>query len=184
MREHARAASHALACLEQKAVFTHSEQRQRHLEDVPMKLFALSALLIAGAAPLLGGRPAMAATSQYTVTVDNGPHAGKYAAKADDIKCYYSKGQEVLFATFSNMDVRTSGVQSGIMVHKPDGPGAKTGDLSLAFGTMVKNTGKYEVTKVPITLTIKGDVADIAGAGKTVDGVQIHISATCANLQM
>lgn len=158
-----------------------------HLEDAGMKLFALSTLLIAGAAALMGARPAMASTSQYTVTVDNGPNAGKYAAKADDIQCLHSKSQKILAATFSNMDPHTgnSGVRSGIRVYDPDAPGAKTGELSADFGTFVKQTARYMVTRIPITLTINGEGADIAGMGKTVDGVQIHISVSCAKvLQM
>jgi hypothetical protein len=152
-----------------------------------MRLFVLSALLITSATALMVARPATASTSQYTVTVDSGPHAGKYAAKAGDIQCFHSKSQKMLAATFSNMDPHTgnSGVRSGIRVYEPDAPGAKTGELSADFGTFVKQTAKYMVTGIPVTLTIKGEGAEIAGAGKTADGVQIHISVSCANvLQM
>ena len=151
-----------------------------------MKPFARSAILIAIAATLLAVRPAVAA-SQYTVTIDNGPNAGKYEAKAADIQCFHSKSQQILFATFSNMDPHTgnSGVRSGIRVYDPDATGAKTGELSADFGTFVKQTAKYMVTRIPITLTISGKGADIAGQGKTQDGVGIHVSVSCADvLQM
>ena len=152
-----------------------------------MKLFALSALLFAGANTLMVATPAMGSTAQYTVTVDNGPNAGKYSAKANDIQCFHSKSQKMLAATFSNLDPHTgnSGVRSGIRVYDPDATGAKTGELSADFGTFVKQTARYLVTKIPIILTISGKGADIAGSGKTADGVQIHVSVSCANvLQM
>ena len=151
-----------------------------------MKPCVLSTLLIAGAAALVAARPA-AASSEYTVTVDTGPHAGKYEAKADDIQCFHSKSQKVLAATFSNMDPHTgnSGVRSGIRVYDPDAAGAKTGELSADFGTFVKQTAKYMITRIPVTLTINGKGADIVGEGKTEDGVRIHVSVSCANvLQM
>jgi lipopolysaccharide export LptBFGC system permease protein LptF len=151
-----------------------------------MKPFLSPALLIACAAALVAAGPAPA-SNQYTVTVDNGPHAGKYTGKAEDIQCIQSKSQKILFATFSTLDAHTgnSGVQSGIRVYDPDAPGAKTGELSAEFGTFVNRTAKYLITKIPITLTVSGKGADIVGAGKTTDGVQIHVSASCPNvLQM
>jgi hypothetical protein len=152
-----------------------------------MKRLALPALLIAGATALMVARPAMASIGQYTVTVDNGPHAGKYTAKPADIQCFHSKSQKLLAATFSNMDPRAgnSGVRSGIRVYDPDAPGAKTGELSADFGTFVKQSVNYKVNRIPITLTVSGGGAEIAGTGKTADGVQIHIAVSCANvLQM
>src|SRR5438270_10198679 len=112
-----------------------------------MKRLALPALLIAGAGTLIVALPVMAGTSQYTVTVDNGPHAGKYTGRSADIQCFHSKSQKVLAATFSNMDPRTgnSGVQSGIRVYDPDAPGAKMGELSADFGTFVSKNAKYRV---------------------------------------
>jgi hypothetical protein len=153
------------------------------LEDVRMKPFLFPALLIACAAALVAARPAPA-SNQYTVTVDNGPHAGKYTAKAEDIMCLHSRSQKMLLATFSTLDAHTgnSGVQSGLRVYDPDAPGAKTGELSLDFGTFVKRTAKYLIIRIPITLTISGKRADFAGAGKTTDGVEIHISASCPNV--
>lgn len=151
-----------------------------------MKPFLSPALLIACAAALVAAGPAPA-SNQYTVTVDNGPHAGKYTAKAEDIQCLHVKSQKMLFATFSTLDAHTgnSGVQSGIRVYDPDAPGAKTGELTAEFGTFVNRTAKYLITRIPITLTISGKDADIVGAGKTTDGVMIHVSARCPNvLQM
>jgi hypothetical protein len=157
------------------------------LKDVRMKLLALPALLVAGAVTLVVATPVMASTSQFTVTVDNGPHAGRYTARSADIQCFHSKSQKVLAATFSNMDPSTgnSGVQSGIRVYDPDAPGAKTGELSTDFGTFVKRNAKYRVNRIPITLTVGGGGTGIAGVGKTADGVQIHIAVSCATvLQM
>ena len=67
-----------------------------------MKPFLSPALLIACAAALVAAGPAPG-SNQYTVTVDNGPHAGKYTGKAEDIQCIHSKGQKILFATFSTL---------------------------------------------------------------------------------
>jgi hypothetical protein len=38
------------------------------------------------------------------------------------------------------------------------------------------------VTDVPITMTAKGEGAELAGSGQTKDGVQIRVTASCVDV--
>lgn len=142
-----------------------------------------SSLIAAGIAVLSAAGTAPAG-NQLTAIVSNGPHAGTYDSKTTDVQCYHSKSQEMLFASFDNRDPRSAraGVMSGIRVYKPDAPGAKSGELVVGFGPFTKLTAEYTITKIPVTVTVKGAGADIAGEGKTKDGIQVRVAASCASI--
>jgi hypothetical protein len=153
------------------------------MEEARMKPLVQSVVLLAGIAALSAARSAPG--NKLSVVVANGPHAGTYDSKTTDVQCFHSRSQEILAATFNNRDPRSdrSGVQSGIRVYKPDAPGAKSGEVEVGFGPFAKLTTDYLITKIPITVTPKGKGADIAGEGKTKDGIQIRVSASCAEIQ-
>ena len=66
------------------------------------------------------------------------------------------------------------------MVARPYVAGRKMGDLHVTFGTEAKKSISYDVEDVPVTLTLKGKGADLAGAAKTKEGVSLRITASCA----
>ena len=150
-----------------------------------MKRFILSTLVIAGAAGLAAARMP-AAPNPWTVVVGNGPYAGTYKAKADEVMCLHTKQPKMLAASFRDFDAKDARAlgEGGIKVDDPDAPGPKKGDLHVAFGDDKKRSVVYDVYAVPVTITPKGKGADISGAGKTKDGVSIRITANCAEIEM
>jgi hypothetical protein len=147
-----------------------------------MKLFAGSGFVLATLATLTSA-PAAAAENEVSVVVASGPHAGKYGSKVDVI-CFHSKSQEIFAGTYK--DWKAQGARSfrtgGIRVYKPDVAGAKFGELVVSFGASDKPGTEYLVTRIPVTLTVKGNRADIAGEGATKDGIQVRVSASCPDV--
>jgi len=150
-----------------------------------MKQLVRSAIILTGAASLAAGRlPAV--PNPWTVVIGNGPYAGTYKAKADEVMCLHTTQPKMLAASFRDFDAKDARAlgEGGIKVDDPDAPGPKKGDLHVAFGDDKKRSVVYDVYAVPITVTKKGKGADISGAGKTKDGVAIHITASCAEIEM
>lgn len=149
-----------------------------------MKQLTRCALVLAGAAGLVAART-HAAPNPWTVVVGNGPFAGTYKAKAEEVMCLHSKQPKMYAASFR--DFAATGARAlgegGIKVDNPDTPGPKTGDLHVAFGDDAKRSVVYDVYGVPITFAPKGKGAEIAGAGKTKDGIAIRITASCVEVE-
>ncbi len=146
-----------------------------------MKQLIRSAVVLACAAGLVAAHTP-AAANPWTIVVSGGPYAGTYHAKADEVICFYAKDHDTYAATFRDFKANTprSLAEGGIMVDKPYVAGAKKGDLHVAFGTDDKRSISYDVHAVPVTLTLKGKGADLAGVAKTKDGVSLQITASCA----
>ena len=150
-----------------------------------MKQLIRSTLILAGATALAAARmPAL--PNPWTVVVANGPYAGTYKAKADEVMCLHTKQPKMLAASFRDFDAKDAHAlgDGGIKVDDPDAPGPKRGDLHVAFGDDKKRSMTYDIFNVPISVTPKGKGADISGAGKTKDGVGIQITASCAEIEM
>jgi hypothetical protein len=149
-----------------------------------MKQLVRSVLILFGAAALAAART-HAAPNPWTVVVGNGPYAGTYKAKADEVICLHSKQPKMYAASFRDFDAKDAHAlgEGGIKVDNPDAPGPKTGDLHVAFGDDKKRSVVYDVYNAPITLTPKGKGADLAGAGKTKDGIAIRITASCVDVE-
>lgn len=150
-----------------------------------MNQLTRSALILAGAASLAAAR-APAAPNPWTVVVGNGPYAGTYKAKADEVMCLHTTSPKMLAASFRDFDAKDAHAlgDGGIKIDNPDAPGPKTADLHVAFGDDKKRSMTYDVYNAPATLTPKGKGADIIGAGKTKEGVTIRITANCAEIEM
>jgi len=146
-----------------------------------MKHLVRSAVVLACAGGLVAARTP-AAANPWTVVVTGGPYAGTYQARADEVICLHAKAQKTYAATFRDFRANTprSLAEGGIMVSNPDVAGPKKGDLHVAFGTDDKRSIVYDVTGVPITMTLKGKGADLSGTGKTKEGVSLRITASCA----
>lgn len=150
-----------------------------------MNQLTRSTLILAGAASLAAARP-HALPNPWTVVVGNGPFAGTYKANADEVMCFHTKQPKMLAASFRDFDAKDAHAlgDGGIKVDDPDVAGPKKGDLHVSFGDDKKRSVVYDVYNAPITVTPKGKGAEISGAGKTKDGVGIHITASCAEIEM
>jgi hypothetical protein len=149
-----------------------------------MRASLRTVILAAGAVALSGARPP-AAPNPLVVVVANGPYAGTYTAKAEEVICLHSKSPKMYAASFKDFEAKgpRAFAEGGIKVDNPDVAGAKTGDLHVAFGPNDKHAIEYDVYRAPITMTAKGKGADLVGSGKTKDGVQIRVTASCVEVE-
>jgi hypothetical protein len=148
-----------------------------------MKQLLRSALILGGAVSLAAARP-HAAPNPWTIVVANGPYAGTYSAKADEVICLNAKAQKFFAASFRDFTAASARAlgEGGIKVDNPDVAGPKKGDLHVAFGDDKKRSITYDVFGAPISFTTKGKSMEISGAGKTKEGVSLKISATCNDI--
>lgn len=148
-----------------------------------MKQLIRSTLVLAGTLLLAAARP-HAAPNPWTVVVGNGPYAGSYSAKADEVICLNAKAQKFFAASFRNFDAKGARDlgEGGIKVDNPDAAGPKKGDLHVAFGDDKKRSITYDVFGVPLTFTAKGKRMELSGSGKSKEGVSLKITATCNDI--
>jgi hypothetical protein len=148
-----------------------------------MKQLIRSALILGGAVSLAAAR-SHAAPNPWTIVVGNGPYAGTYSAKANEVICLNAKPQKFFAASFRNFDAKAAKDlgEGGIKVDNPDVAGPKKGDLHVAFGDDKKRSATYDVYTVPIAFAAKGKSMELSGSGKTKDGVSLKISATCNDI--
>ncbi|MEO8880997.1 MAG: hypothetical protein ABI446_11440 [Gemmatimonadaceae bacterium] len=149
-----------------------------------MKHLIRTALIVAGATALAAARP-YAAPNPMTIVIGNGPFAGTYSSHAATTMCLHAKTEQFYSSSFKNLEAKGARAltEGMIKVDTPDKPGAKTGDLHVLFGSDKKSETRYDVYGVAITMTMKGgDKAELAGAGKTKDGIAIRISASCVDI--
>lgn len=69
--------------------------------------------------------------------------------------------------------------EGGLNLFNPDAPGAKSGDVHVVFGDPDKKALVYDLSRVPMTLKPRGKGADVAGEGRTKDGIALRINAQC-----
>ncbi|MEP6509735.1 MAG: hypothetical protein ABJC63_16020 [Gemmatimonadales bacterium] len=155
-----------------------------------------SILVIAGASAL-AALPVQAQSDVIEVVVMNGPHAGKYR-QASEVSCIHYKKQQIYAATWTNLDDQINTqfgkatqarnnanemTTAAVNILNPDDPGAKYGELRIAFGRG-KQAIKYSVARAPLKLTIKGEGAEIVSEGKTKDGIQLRVTGRCSKVEV
>ena len=125
------------------------------------------------------------AENTLEVVIGNGPHAGTYNPPAENIICMHYKKEKRYFATWKDFDARDAKAiaEAGINVLNPDDPGAKHGEVRIAFGDPDKKPTVYSVYQAPLTLTLKGNGAEITFQGKTKDGIQLRVTAKCSDVE-
>jgi hypothetical protein len=137
--------------------------------------------VLAALSAVHAGTPAKNVT---TVVVEDGPFAGTYIA--DDTACLRVKERETLGCGWKDFDPpkRKAMQEAGIGVDRPDAPGAKSGDVHvvLSDGSSQKPT-TYDMLGVPLTLTRNGRGGTIEFNGKTPDGVRLHMTAICVEVE-
>ncbi len=165
-----------------------------------MPYLVRSMLAFAGAS-LLGAAGVEAPQDVLEVVIVNGPHAGTYKTPGSDLICVRAKQQHIYGATWMNLDEVLKDVygaegknkpdqpnaislnSASISVSNPDDPGAKQGDVDVGLVDRSKKLFSYKVDAVPVSLTIKGEGAEISFQGKTKDGVQLQVTAKCSTME-
>ena len=145
----------------------------------------LRALLAIVAASSLSAAQAVALPNVLEVIVGNGPHAGTYKPPAAEVICLHAKKQKRYTAAWKDFAARDakSMSEAGVNVANPDDPGAKQGEVRIAFGDPDGKPTVYSVDQAPLTLTAKGKGAEIAFQGRTKDGIQLRVTAQCADVE-
>jgi hypothetical protein len=154
-------------------------------------------ILIIVSAGVFVGAGVESSPNVLEVVVGNGPHAGTYKPPASEVICLHVKKQRVYGATWRYLDDQVNAMygktspskrdatminEAAINVSNADEPGAKYGEVIIAFGDRDKKQIRYTVDRVPLTLTIKGKGAEIAFQGKTKDGIQLRVTAACSEV--
>jgi hypothetical protein len=129
------------------------------------------------------------------IVVGNGPFAGTYKPPPSEVICMHAKQQQIYTAAYRNLKNALNGTatqgkntaheigEAALNISNPDDPGAKFGEVLVAFGDRDKNQIRYTVDRAPLTLTIKGKGADIAFQGKTKEGIQLQVTARCLEVE-
>lgn len=148
-----------------------------------MRATLRTVILVAGVTVVSAARPT-AGDNPMTVVVANGPYAGTYKARADEVICLHAKKEKSLMASFKDFEAATprTFAEGGLRIDNPDVPGPKVGDVYVAFGTKDKKAVEYYVSGVPITMTMKGKGADLVGSAKSKDGVSIRVTVNCSEV--
>ena len=126
------------------------------------------------------------------IVVGNGPHAGTYKLSTSAVMCMHFKQQKQVTAVYKDFDASDPKKigEAGINITNPDEPGPQRGDVLVAFGARDdKGSSRYSVSipgdsAGPITLTRNGKAADLAFQGRTKDGISLHVTARCTNLEV
>ena len=147
-----------------------------------MKQLIRSALIVIGAIALAAARP-QDPPNPLTLVISNGPFAGTYKSKGAETICMHAKAQKIYTASFKDFEAKgpKAFAEGGIKVDSPDAPGPYHGDLHAAFGDGPKAV-QYDAIRVPVTMTPKGKGADLAGEGKTKEGIQMRVTASCQDV--
>ncbi len=146
--------------------------------------------IVLACAGLFGAATAAEPESMEIVIV-GGPNAGKYTLPSANIYCMHIKSRSTVAASYKDFDasgLKTVGT-AAIGVTNADDPGPKRGSVQVGFGGANDKTGVHYSLSIPaespgpITMTRKGNSADLAFQGKTKDGISIRITARCPQLE-
>lgn len=145
-------------------------------------LNCLRSMLLFLGASTLAAASAYAASNSLVIVVANGPLAGTY--KPSEPLCVHSKQQRGYSVAW--IDIKPNGAralaQATMDVSPQDGSRAKSGNVYIEFGDSDKNTVKYSFVDQPLTFAFSGGVGTFAFDGKTKEGVQLHVTASCADI--
>lgn len=125
------------------------------------------------------------------IVIGNGPDAGTYKLPTSAVMCAYFKEGKNLAAIYKDFDA--TGLKTisdaAINVLNPDEAAPKWGSVLVAFGGRDGKRGSRYDVKVSgnsagsITATRKGKAADLAFQGRTKDGISLHLTARCMDIE-
>jgi hypothetical protein len=99
--------------------------------------------------------------------------------------CLHAKKQHRCSAAWKDFSPKGAKAiaEAGINVSNPDDPGAKQGEVRVAFGDGAGKPVVYSADAVPVSMTPRGPGMDITFDGKTRDGVGLRIKASCQDVE-
>jgi hypothetical protein len=148
-----------------------------------MRTLVRCVAVAAGMFALVAARTS-AVNNPIIVTIANGPFAGRYQSDAADTYCMRQTKHNTLSATWQAADMKGAKAFSlaAVDVYDISGAGPKFGDVHVAFGDPQKKPLVYEVRHGPLTMTKEGKATVLAFDGKTKDGIELRVRATCATI--
>ncbi|MDQ6829940.1 MAG: hypothetical protein M3081_13860 [Gemmatimonadota bacterium] len=127
------------------------------------------------------------APNALDIVVGNGPMAGTYKAPGSEVICMHMKAQHQFFASYKNFGAAgPKGLaEAGIKVDNADDAAPKWGMILMTFGDKVPVSYTVSIdrkTTGPLTMSRTGAKGEIAFQGKTTDGIQLKVTAKCADI--
>jgi hypothetical protein len=133
----------------------------------------------------MGAAHADSAPNVLDVVVVDGPLAGRYQAPGSEVICLHAKKLHRYSAAWRDFNAHDPKKMSevGINVSDPDDAGAKHGEVRIAFGDPDKKPTIYTANNISLTLKVTGKVGEIEFQGKSIEGVQLHVTARCLDVE-
>jgi hypothetical protein len=155
----------------------------------------LRAFLVAASASALGVAALASVPAPgdnvLEVVIGSGPDAGTYKLPTSAVMCAFFKDGKNLAAIYKDFDA--SGLKTisdaAINVLNPDEAAPKWGSVLVAFGGRDGKRGSRYDVKVTgnsadsLSVTRKGKAADLAFQGRTKDGIALHLTAKCMDIE-
>ncbi len=155
-----------------------------------LRLFVVVAAASALSVAALANGPAPS-DNVLEIVIGSGPHAGTYKVPTSAVMCaYFKEGKNLaaIYKDFDANDVKTIS-DAAINVLNPDEAAPKWGSVLVAFGGRDGKRGaRYDVSVKgsgadSLTFSRKGKVADLAFQGRTKDGISLHLTARCMDIE-
>jgi hypothetical protein len=146
--------------------------------------FVHSLALVAGAVVL--GAAHAPVNNPIDVAVASGPYAGNYKADASDSYCMHAASRDILSVSWQSAKEGIGAKEfslAAIDVANFKRTEPKTANAHVAFGDPQKKPFVYELTRTPVTIARSGKVIVLTVQGKTAQGVQVHITASCGEVE-
>ena len=145
-----------------------------------MHTLVRSLALLAGAIVLSAAHAPV--NNPIEVVVTGGPYAGSYKSDPADSYCMHSTKHDILSPSWQSAKQGVGAKEFtgvGIDVSQFKGAVAKTADVHVAFGDLQKKPFMLELRNTPATVTRSGKVTTVTLQGKTAQGAQLKVTASC-----
>ncbi|MBK5186845.1 MAG: hypothetical protein JJD97_01300 [Gemmatimonadaceae bacterium] len=148
-----------------------------------MQKLVRSIAFVAAAAALMAAHGPV--NNPIDVVVSNGPYVGSYKADASDSYCMHIGGRDILSASWQS--AKAAGPKTfslaAIDVSNYKGSAAKTANAHVGFGDPHQKPFVYDLTRMPLTMARNGKVLTLTVQGKTAQGVQLRVTASCGEIE-
>lgn len=156
-----------------------------------MKRLMLQTMMLAGVVAFILSisQPFALAANTIEIILKGGPHAGMYTLSAQNIACMSMKSRKQFSAAYKDPQARDAKSVSGagINVFNPDDAGARRGEINIRFGDPdEKHPAAYGTAisrdSTGFSFTKKGAGVEMAFDGQTKNGMKLHMSAICTDI--